>query len=228
LTAELSLDALLQRLVEAAAELTEARYAALRVIDPPGSELDRFLTTGIDEETREAIGDLPRGRGILGVLIHESVPLRMHDLGDDPRSVGFPPNHPPMRTFLGVPIHLRGVAYGNLYLTEKESGEDFTAEDQELVTMLAGQAAVAIENARLYEAATGWSKQLESLNEVGNALATETDLDRRLDRGARRLCELLDARLVTVLLPSGDDELRFAAVAGDGGERLRGETIKRS
>jgi signal transduction histidine kinase len=228
LTAELSLDALLQRLVEAAAELTEARYAALGVIDRSGSELERFLTTGIDEETREAIGDLPRGRGILGVLIHKSVPLRLHDLGDDPRSVGFPPNHPPMRTFLGVPIHLRGVAYGNLYLTEKESGEDFTAEDQELVTMLAGQAAVAIENARLYEAATGWSKQLESLNEVGNALATETELDRLLDLIARRLRELLEARLVTVLLPAGTDALRFAAVAGEGGERILGETITRS
>jgi signal transduction histidine kinase len=228
ITAELSLDALLQRLVEAAAELTEARYAALGVIDRSGSELERFLTTGIDEETREAIGDLPRGRGILGVLIHESVPLRLHALGDDPRSVGFPPNHPPMRTFLGVPIHLRGVAYGNLYLTEKQSGEEFTAEDQELVTLLAGQAAVAIENARLYEAATGWSKQLESLNEVGNALATETELDRLLDLIARRLRELLEARLVTVLLPAGKDELRFAAVAGEGGERILGETITRS
>ena len=116
---------------------------------------------------------------------------------------------------------LRGVAYGNLYLTEKAGGEDFTEEDQELVELLASQAAVAIENARLYEAATGWSKQLESLNEVGNALATETDLDRLLDLVARRLRELLDARLVTVVLPSGDDELRFAAVAGDESERAR-------
>src|SRR5205085_73181 len=110
-------------------------------------------------------------------------------------------------SFLGVPVLLRGVAYGNLYLTEKENGEDFTEEDQELVTLLAGQAAVAIENARLYEAATGWSRQLESLNEVGNALATETDLDRLLDLIARRLRELLEARVVAVLLPAGDDEL---------------------
>jgi signal transduction histidine kinase len=228
LTAELSLDAVLQRLIEAAAELTGARYAALGVIDRSGSGLERFLTTGIDEETRVAIGDLPRGRGILGVLINEAVPLRLHDLGEDPRSVGFPPNHPPMRTFLGVPIHLRGVAFGNLYLTEKEGGEDFTGEDQELVSLLASQAAVAIENAHLYEAATGWSKQLESLNEVGNALATETELDRLLDLIARRLRELLDARLVTVLLPAGRDELRFAAVAGEGGEQIVGETIARS
>jgi signal transduction histidine kinase len=225
LTSELSLDALLQRLVEAAAELTGARYAALGVIDRSGSELERFLTTGMDAETHAAIGELPRGRGILGVLITEDAPLRLHDLGEDPRSVGFPPNHPPMGTFLGVPIHLRGVAYGNLYLTEKAGNEDFTEEDQELVGLLASQAAVAIENARLYEAATRWSKQLESLNEVGNALATETDLDRLLDLIARRLRELLDARLVTVLLPSGPDELRFAAVAGEDSERLVGERI---
>jgi signal transduction histidine kinase len=228
LTAELSLDAVLQRLVEAAAELTGARYAALGVIDPSGAGLERFLTTGIDDETRAAIGDPPRGRGILGVLIHEAVPLRLHDLGEDPRSVGFPPNHPSMRTFLGVPIHLREVAYGNLYLTEKEGGQDFTDEDEELLSLLASQAAVAIENARLYEAATGWSKQLESLNEVGNALAIETELDRLLDLIVRRLRELLDARLVTVLLPAGTDELRFAAVAGEGGERILGETITRS
>jgi signal transduction histidine kinase len=225
ITAELSLDALLQRLVETAAALTRARFAALGVIDRERSGLERFLTTGMDAETHEAIGDLPRGRGILGVLIRDAVALRLHDLGEDPRAVGFPPNHPPMRTFLGVPIHLRGVAYGNLYLTEKEGGEDFTDEDEELVTLLASQAAVAIENARLYEAATGWSKQLESLNEVGNALATETELDRLLDLIARRLRELLDARLVTVLLPAGADELRFAAVAGEGDGQILGERI---
>src|SRR5207245_11769195 len=150
-----------------AAELTGARYAALGVIDRGGSQLERFLTAGVDAETYAAIGDLPRGRGILGVLISESTPLRLHDLSDDPRSVGFPPNHPPMHTFLGVPILLRGVAYGNFYLTEKAGGEDFNEEDQEIVSLLAAHAAVAIENARLYEASTQWSKQLESLNEIG-------------------------------------------------------------
>jgi len=228
LTSELSLDALLQRLVEAAAELTGARYAALGVIGPSGTQLERFLTTGIDAATHAAIGDPPRGRGILGVLIHDAESLRLHRISDDPRSVGFPAHHPPMNTFLGVPVHLRGVAYGNLYLTEKEGGEDFTEEDQELVELLASQAAVAIENARLYEAATGWSRQLESLNEVGNALATETDLERLLDLVARRLRELLDARLVTVLLPAGIGELRFAAVAGEGGEQLLRQTITRA
>src|SRR5436309_780539 len=225
LSSELSLDALLQRLVDTAAELTGARYAALGVIDRTGQALERFLTTGIDAETHAAIGDLPRGRGILGVLIRDATPLRLHDIADDPRSVGFPPNHPPMRSFLGVPVMLRGVAYGNLYLTEKEGGEDFTDEDQELVTMLAAQAAVAIENARLYESATQWSRQLESLIEVGNALARETELDRILDLVARRLLDLLEARLVTVLLPAGADKLRFAAAAGEDSAELVGTTM---
>jgi signal transduction histidine kinase len=227
-TSELSLDALLQRLVEAAAELTGARYAALGVIDSHGVELEQFVTHGIDDALRAEIGALPRGRGILGVLIREAKPLRLHDLAEDPRSVGFPPGHPPMRSFLGVPILLRGVAYGNLYLTEKEGGEDFTDEDQELVTLLAGQAAVAIENARLYEASTRWSRQLQSLQEVGNALATETDLEKLLDLVVRRLRELLEARVVALALPVGSDELRFAAVAGAGAKDLLGTTISRS
>jgi signal transduction histidine kinase len=228
ISSELSLDAVLQRLVEVAAELTGARYAALGVIDPSGSELERFLTHGIDAETHAAIGALPRGRGILGALIHDAKPLRLHDLSDDARSVGFPPNHPPMRTFLGVPILLRGVAYGNLYLTEKELGEDFTDEDQELVSLLASQAAVAIENARLYEASIRWSRQLQSLNEIGNALATETDLERLLNLIVGHLRELLGARFVSVALPSGDDELRFAAAAGELADAVVGRTMPRS
>ena len=227
ITSELSLEALLERLVEKAVELTGARYGALGVIDREGSGLERFVTTGIDEETYAAIGDLPRGRGILGALIREASPLRLTDLSQDPRSVGFPSNHPPMRSFLGVPILLREVAYGNFYLTEKAGGEEFTDTDEELVTLLASQAAVAIENARLYEAATTWSRQLESLNEIGNALASETDLDRLLDLVARRLGELLEARIVTVVLPVGRGELRFAAATGKGGEELIGQTIAR-
>jgi GAF domain-containing protein len=136
LSSELTLDGLLQLIVETAAELTGARYAALGVIDVTGRELERFVTHGIDPETHAAIGDLPRGRGILGVLIRDARPLRLHDIAEDERSVGFPPNHPPMKSFLGVPIVLRGVAYGNLYLTEKEDGADFTDEDEELVTLL--------------------------------------------------------------------------------------------
>ena len=215
LTSELSLDALLQRLVETAADLTEARYAALGVIDASGTELERFVTTGIDPETHAAIGELPRGRGILGVLIRNAEVLRLHDLTEDPRAVGFPPNHPPMRTFLGVPVHLRGVAYGNLYLTEKAGGADFTREDEEIVTLLAGQAAVAIENARLYESATRWSQQLESLVEVGTALTRETELPGLLNLITRRLRELIGARLVLIALPL-DGEVRIAAADGEG------------
>ncbi|HET9507924.1 MAG TPA: GAF domain-containing sensor histidine kinase [Gaiellaceae bacterium] len=215
LSSELSLDAVLQRIVETAAELTEARYAALGVIDKAGQSLERFLTTGIDAATHEAIGELPRGRGILGVLIREARTLRLHDLTEDPRSVGFPRNHPPMRTFLGVPIVLRGVAYGNLYLTEKAGGGDFTEQDADLTQLLAAQAAVSIENARLYENSTRWLRQLESLNEVGNALASELELEPLLAIVARRLRELVDARLVLIALPR-EDALRVAAAEGEG------------
>jgi two-component system, NarL family, sensor histidine kinase DevS len=219
LSSELSLDALLQRLVETAAQLTGARYAALGVIDPTGTTLERFLTTGIDAETHAAIGDLPKGRGILGVLIREARPLRLANLGDDPRSVGFPANHPPMRTFLGVPIVLRGVAYGNLYLTEKEGGDEFTEEDEDLIQLLAAQAAVAIENTRLYETSTRWLRHLESLNEIGDALAGELELEPLLGLVARRLRSLVQARLVLIAFPeTGTETLRIAAADGEGSD----------
>jgi signal transduction histidine kinase len=224
LNSELSLDALLQRLVETAAELTGARYAALGVIDRAGQSLERFFTAGIDEETRSAIGDVPRGRGILGVLIREARPLRLRDIAEDPRSVGFPRNHPPMRSFLGVPIVLRGVAYGNLYLTEKADGAEFSAADEELTQLLAAQAAVAIENARLYESSTRWLRQLESLNEIGNALASEVELGPLLDLVARRMQELVEGRIVLIALPDGEGGLAVAAAAG--GEDLVGMRLE--
>jgi signal transduction histidine kinase len=226
LASELSLDSLLQRLTEVAARLTGARYAALGVIDPTGARLERFVTHGLDEETRLAIGDPPHGRGLLGALISDARPLRLHAISDDPRSVGFPPNHPPMGTFLGVPVLLRGVAYGTLYLTEKEGGGDFTKEDQELVGLLAAQAAVSIENARLYESATRWSRQLESLIEVSGALARETDVDQLLELVARRLQELLEARLVIVALPEGEGGLRIVTAAGEGSAEIAGVTMR--
>ncbi len=216
LSSELSLDALLQQLTETAAQLTGARYAALGVIDQSGTGLERFLTHGIDPETHAAIGELPRGRGILGVLIRDAKPLRLESLADDPRSVGFPPHHPPMRSFLGVPILLRGVAYGNLYLTEKEGGEAFTEEDEELTQLLAAQAAVAIENTRLYETSTRWLRHLESLAEIGDALAGELELEPLLGIIARRLRGLVNARLVLIALPEpGRESLRVAAADGE-------------
>jgi len=227
LASELSLDVVLQRIVETAADLTGARYAALGVIDASGQALERFVVTGIDPQTQEAIGDVPRGRGILGALIEDAKPLRLDDLTEDPRSVGFPPHHPQMRSFLGVPILLRGVAYGNLYLTEKADGAPFTDEDEELTTLLSSQAAVAIENARLYEAATRWLNQLESLNEISNALASEVDLSRLLDLIAARLRELMHARIVLIALPVPDGSLIIRATDGEGSDELRGVRLER-
>ena len=229
LNSELSLEALLQKIVETAATLTGARYAALGVIDESGGSLERFVTTGLDEETYDAIGDLPRGRGILGVLIRDARPLRLDRLGDDPRSVGFPPNHPPMESFLGVPVLMRGIAYGNLYLTEKPSGESFTAEDEENVILLATQAAVAIENARLYESATRWSRQLESLHEIVRSMVGEIELDRLLQLVCLRVRELIGARIAFVALADRDGDLEIAAIESveAGAESLLGHRLSR-
>jgi signal transduction histidine kinase len=222
LSSELSLDALLQRIVETAAQLTGARYVALGVVDRSGQSLERFLTTGIDPETHAAIGELPRGRGLLGAVIREGRPLRLHEIADDPRSVGFPRHHPPMHTFLGVPIFTRGVVYGNLYLTEKEGGGDFTEEDEELTQLLAAQAAVSIDNARLYESSTRWLRQLESLHEIGSALATQLELEPLLGIVATRLRELVDARIVLVAVPDTPSSLRVAAAAGERAREIEG------
>jgi len=222
LSSELSLDVLLRRVVETAVELTRARYGALGVVDRTGTALEQFITVGIDEETRRSIGDLPRGRGILGVLIHSRETLRLSDLTQDPRSVGFPPGHPPMECFLGTPISVRGTTFGNLYLTEKEGGDDFSDEDEEVARLLAAQAAVAIENARLYESARQWSRQLESLNEVSEALLGEGDLAQLFDLAAARLRELVEARVVMVQRPAPDGEsITVEAASGDDAERLR-------
>ena len=148
---ELSLPALLQRVLEAATELADARYGALGVLDPTGTRLDQFITVGIDEEGRRAIGDLPEGHGLLGLLITHPEPVRLPDLKEHPASYGFPPNHPPMHSFLGVPVRVRDKVFGNLYLTDKQVGEVFTDVDEELVVALAVAAGVAIENARLHE-----------------------------------------------------------------------------
>lgn len=152
LASELSLPAVLQKIVELAAEVADARYGALGVRGPDGA-LEDFITTGMTESERAAIGDLPVGKGILGALITDADPLRLRRIQDDPRSGGFPPHHPPMTSFLGVPVTVRGKVYGNLYLTEKRAAPEFTEEDERAVVTLAAQAGVAIENARLFEEA---------------------------------------------------------------------------
>jgi signal transduction histidine kinase len=148
---DLDLPLVLERIAESARELVRAKYCALGVLDPSRTRLSQFITVGIDEEQRQRIGNLPEGHGILGLLILEPKPLRLPDLREHPDSYGFPPNHPPMTTFLGVPLFVRGEVFGNLYLTEKEDGEVFNDVDEELAMGLAAAAGVAIENARLHE-----------------------------------------------------------------------------
>ena len=147
---DLDLPSMLERIVQSAVELVDATYGALGVLDDTGTRLAQFITVGIDAETHATIGNLPEGHGILGLLIVDAKPLRLPDLTEHPDSYGFPPNHPPMRSFLGVPIRLRNEVFGNLYLTDKHSGEVFTDVDEELVIGLAAAAGVAIDNARLH------------------------------------------------------------------------------
>jgi signal transduction histidine kinase len=150
ISAGLELEAVLHRIVGAAVELVDARYGALGVLDETKTSLSEFLTVGLDDDTYQAIGDLPHGQGILGLLIVEPKPIRLPDLREHPDSFGFPPNHPPMRSFLGVPVRVRDEVFGNLYLTDKTSAEVFSDVDEELVVALAGAAGIAIENARLH------------------------------------------------------------------------------
>ena len=150
LSAGLELATVLQRIIDAAMDLVDARYGAIGVLDESRSGLAEFVTAGIDADTHRLIGDLPKGHGILGLLIADPRPLRLPDLREHPDSYGFPPHHPPMRSFLGVPILVRQEVFGNLYLTDKQSGEAFTDIDEELTVALAGAAGVAIENARLH------------------------------------------------------------------------------
>ncbi|MFP5255233.1 MAG: GAF domain-containing protein [Acidimicrobiia bacterium] len=147
---DLDLPSMLRRIIHAATELVDARYGALGVLDDSGRSLSQFITVGIDDAGRAAIGELPHGHGILGLLIVDAEPLRLPDLTAHPDSAGFPPNHPPMTSFLGVPIRVRNEVFGNLYLTDKRTAEPFSSEDEDLVVALASAAGVAIENARLH------------------------------------------------------------------------------
>jgi signal transduction histidine kinase len=220
LVSELDLEVVLDRVLDVARELTGARYAALGILDEGGQELERFLTRGIDEDTHRAIGDLPRGHGILGVLISDPRPLRLADVGDHPRSYGFPLGHPPMHSFLGVPILVRGRTYGNVYLTEKAGG-DFDAADEEALVVLADWAAIAIENARLYRGVAARRDELEravsaleTTSSIARAIGGETDLERILELLVKRGRALVDARVMLVALHA-DGELAVEAAAGD-------------
>ncbi|HTX32731.1 MAG TPA: GAF domain-containing sensor histidine kinase [Solirubrobacteraceae bacterium] len=220
LVGELDPELVLARILEEACAMTDAQYAALGVLDEDRNELERFLTRGIDPAAQGAIGDLPRGRGVLGVLIDEPCPLRLSDVGAHPQSYGFPAHHPPMHSFLGVPIMIRGRAWGNLYLTEKADGGEFTAEDEEAAVVLAEWAGTAIENARLYESSEQGRREaeravrgLEASRDIADAVGEVPDLERVLELIAKRGRALVDARTVLIMLREGE-ELVVAASAG--------------
>jgi signal transduction histidine kinase len=227
LAAELSLPAALQRIVELAAGLTDARYGALGVVGRDGV-ITEFITTGVSDTERAAIGHIPVGRGILGVLIDDARPLRLHDLAEDPRSVGFPANHPPMRSFLGAPVTARGRVYGNLYLTEKRDGEDFDADDERALVLLATQAGVAIENAYLYEEARDRARRLEAVRAITSSILAGTDTDELLALVVGQARELVGADLATLALPAGTDRLVIEAADGLLSEELRGTVFPAS
>ncbi|MGD9736029.1 MAG: GAF domain-containing protein [Solirubrobacterales bacterium] len=231
IVAELDLETVLRSVVAAARDLTEARYAALGVLDSDGGELERFIYLGIDDETRRAIGPLPRGRGVLGELIRNPAPLRVRDVDEHPHAYGFPPAHPPMHTFLGVPITIRGRAYGNLYMTEKQGGREFDEADEQAATTLAAWAAVAIENARLYTSLREREdendrarRRAETSADIARAIGGETDVGRVLELIVKRARALVEAKTVLVLMRRGD-RLAVLARAGDAGRDLSGLTV---
>ena len=228
---ESELEPVLQRVLAVGRELTGARYAALGVLDARRTELERFLTVGIDVDARREIGDLPRGHGVLGEVIREPKPLRLVDVGAHVRSYGFPIGHPPMSTFLGVPLIVRGEAWGNLYLTEKEGDEEFTDEDEQAAVMLADWASIAIGNARRLEEVSSRRDELErtvtamrATAEISRVLAGETDLEVVLGLIAKRGRALVGARALVIELAVAD-RLQIAAVAGEVDPALVGREL---
>jgi signal transduction histidine kinase len=234
LVSELSLESVLNQVLDAARDLTAARYAALGILDERKSELEQFLTLGIDPETRRAIGPLPTGHGVLGELIRNPEPLRLSDVTEHPRSYGFPAGHPQMTTFLGVPVSVRGEAYGNLYLTDKADDAEFTEVDEQLLVVLAEWAAVAIDNARLYEGVEQRRAELEravrgleATAAISRAVGFETELARVLELIVKRGRAMLEARSFFVLLQH-EDGLHVEASAGEAESEVVGTVLAAS
>ncbi|MFJ2935332.1 GAF domain-containing sensor histidine kinase [Streptomyces sp. NPDC087219] len=210
----LELHSTLDRICETAAELADARYAAIGVVDEEGKGLSDFVTFGVDEEVAHRIGHRPDGHaGLLGALIRDPRTIRLTDLSTDPRSAGFPPGHPPMRTFLGVPIRVQGEIFGNLYLAEKNGGGDFNDYDVHMVRVLATEAGIAIGNARLYEAARQRERWIDGSVAVTTALLAGGDADDALTVVAEQARRLADADAGIVMLPAEDGGLEIVAVS---------------
>jgi signal transduction histidine kinase len=219
---QLELEIVLRQIVEAAVRLVSARYGALGVIGE-GGRLAEFIPVGLEESQIAGIHHWPEGRGLLGELITNPRPLRLHDLGADPRSSGFPDGHPPMRSFLGVPVRIRDEVYGNLYLTEKQDGGDFDEEDESLVVALAAAAVVAIENARLYAEARRQQQWLRANAEVTGRLLSGDEPHEVLELVTQQALEMSGADLVVLVLPAGNrDELVIEHACGDGETQARG------
>ncbi|HET7397187.1 MAG TPA: GAF domain-containing protein [Intrasporangium sp.] len=211
--AEPQLPEVLGRIVRSACELVHARYGALGVLSPDGRQLSQFVTHGISDEERRRIGEPPRGRGVLGLLLRDARPLRLHDLRTHPASYGMPPHHPVMRSFLGAPIRIRDAVYGNLYLTEKEGGDDFTAQDESLLGALATVAGVAIDNARLYDRSRTRQLWAAATSELVQSLLEAEDEDLPLALLAARVGELTGAAVAAVALCDDAGSLVLRAVS---------------
>ena len=226
IASDLDVDSVLQRIVRAACQLADAQYGAIGVLGAgPDRRLRAFVTHGLTDDQRRQIGDLPRGHGILGVIIDSPEPLRLTTLGDHRKSYGFPPNHPPMNTFLGVPIRIRDTVFGNLYLTEKQSGEGFTPDDEEVVVALAAAAGVVIENAQLYEEAARRQRWLEAAADITAALLGDVRQDQALALVANRAREVADADVAAVLLRHGGGRLLVEVVAGAAPDDVAGTRV---
>jgi signal transduction histidine kinase len=202
LASELSLDAVLLRIVELAVDLTGARYGALGVLTPDGRSIQDFITVGITPEERAALGDPPVGHGLLGALTRSPHPIRIPDIGADPRSVGFPPNHPPMTSLLGARIIGRGTVFGNLYLTDKRAAEMFDEEDERVLVVLATQAAIAVENARLYNETERKGRELQRLQ----VLEERERIGKELHDGVIQSLFAVGMNLQGLATSSGDTE----------------------
>ncbi|MFF9298362.1 GAF domain-containing protein [Streptomyces sp. NPDC014764] len=223
---ELELEQALHSIVEAAAALVDARYAALGVIGPDGKRLSAFHTVGVSDEEIARIGHYPEGHGILGELIRHPRPLRVPKLSEHPASYGFPPHHPPMNTFLGVPIRVRDQVFGNLYLTEKRGGAQFDEEDESVLSTLAVAAGVAIDNARLYEDSRLRERWLQANAEITHALMSGSERGEALLLVAERAREITGAALAVVAVPmGGTDSLTVELALGRDAETHRGLVV---